>query len=47
MLWQIVEKRLNSVRSQFLWEGNSERKKFHPVKWQEVIRDKKGGRFRS
>lgn len=38
-----VEKKFNRMRSQFLWEGKAERKKYHLVKWQELIKDKKGG----
>lgn len=38
-----VEKKLNSMRSKFLWEGNSEKKKVHLVKWQEVIKDREVG----
>lgn len=29
-----------TMRSQFLWEGKFERKKFHFVKWKKVIQDK-------
>lgn len=38
-----VEKRLNTMRSNFLWEGNVEKRKIHLVKWQKVMIVKKGG----
>lgn len=39
-----VIERLNKLRRNFLWEGNSETKKFHLVKWDVLIGDKhKGG----
>lgn len=38
-----VEKRMNSLRSQFSWEGNVDKKRFHLVKWEVVLKDKKGG----
>lgn len=38
-----IEKKLDSIRKQFLWDGNSDKKKIHLVKWQVVIEDKKKG----
>lgn len=32
-----VEKKLNTIRSNFLWEENAEKRKIHVVKWQNVI----------
>lgn len=39
----VVEKKLNTVRSNFFWEGNADRRKFHLVKWQGMMKGKKGG----
>lgn len=38
-----IEKRINRLRSNFLWESNSKRRKFHRVKWKDVIQGKMGG----
>lgn len=38
-----VEKKLNAMRSKYLWEGNSNSRKFHLIKWQEVMEGKKEG----
>lgn len=38
-----VTKRLDSIRRNFLWQGNKERKSFHLVKWEDLIMDKKRG----
>lgn len=38
-----VEKKLNTMRSNFLWEVNAEKRKLHLVKWQKVMTVKKGG----
>lgn len=37
-----MEKKLNTMRSKFLWERNADRKKLHLVKLQKVITAKKG-----
>ncbi|KAF3620379.1 hypothetical protein FXO38_04657 [Capsicum annuum] len=40
---QPVVQRLDKIRTKFLWQGNKERKGFHPVKWMNIIRSKKPG----
>ena len=35
--------RLDALRRNFLWEGNSETKKFHLVKWDTLIKSKQAG----
>lgn len=35
--------RLDAIRRNFLWEGNSDTKKFHLVKWDELIGSKQKG----
>lgn len=35
--------RLDTLRRYFLWEGNSETKKFHLVKWDTLIKSKQAG----
>ena len=39
--------RLNALRRNFLWEGNSETKKFHFVKWDTLNRSKQVGEFKN
>ncbi|XP_060170473.1 uncharacterized protein LOC132601405 [Lycium barbarum] len=39
----IIEKKLNTMRNKFLWEGNAVNKTFYSGRWQEVIKGKKGG----
>lgn len=34
-------KKAESMRSQFLWDGNATKRKMHLVKWQVVLNDKK------
>ncbi|XP_049368433.1 uncharacterized protein LOC125833335 [Solanum verrucosum] len=38
-----VQKHLDKIRRDFLWEGNSKDHKFHPVKWAKVTRPKQFG----
>ena len=38
-----VMDRLDALRRNFLWEGNSETKKFHLVKWDTLIKSKQAG----
>ncbi|OIS95712.1 cbl-interacting serinethreonine-protein kinase 9, partial [Nicotiana attenuata] len=38
-----VVKRIDALRRNFLWEGNSEKKKFHLVKWNSLTTSKKTG----
>nr|XP_009762742.1 PREDICTED: uncharacterized protein LOC104214731 [Nicotiana sylvestris] len=40
-----VVKRIDALRRNFLWEGNSEKKKFHLVNWSSVTTSKKAGRL--
>ncbi|CAN4104100.1 unnamed protein product [Withania somnifera] len=35
--------RLDALRRNFLWEGNSETKKFHLVKWNTLIENNQAG----
>ena len=35
-----VSLRLDKIRRDFLWEGQSERRKIHPLKWSDVIKPK-------
>lgn len=39
----MVINRLNSIRRNFLWQGNKERKGYHLVKWKAMIEGKKLG----
>lgn len=36
-----LEKNIDKIRRQFLWEGNVEKRKFHLVKWSIVTKHKK------
>lgn len=38
-----IEKKLNSMRNNFFWEVNADKGKFHLVKWQEMMKEKKNG----
>lgn len=38
-----VVKRIDAMRRNFLWEGNSEKKKFHLVKWNDLTTSKRTG----
>lgn len=38
-----VEAKLDQIRRKFLWEGQSERRKIHLLKWSEVIKPKRDG----
>ena len=38
-----VEARLDQLRRNFLWEGQSDRRKIHPLKWSEVIKPMRFG----
>ena len=38
---------LDALRRNFLWEGNSETKKFHFVKWDTLNRSKQVGEFKN
>uniref|UniRef100_A0A0V0HYS6 Putative ovule protein n=1 Tax=Solanum chacoense TaxID=4108 RepID=A0A0V0HYS6_SOLCH len=38
-----IERKMNSMRNKFLWEGNRSNKKIHLVRWQVVTRAKEGG----
>lgn len=40
---QIVMKRLDSLRMNFFWEGNSEKNKIHLVNWESCLTSKKNG----
>lgn len=37
-----LEVKLDRLRN-FLWEGRSDRRKIHPLKWSEVIKSKRDG----
>lgn len=36
-----VEKKLNFMRNKFVWKGNAENRKFHLIRRQEVMKEKK------
>lgn len=36
-----VSKDIDALRRNFLWQGSEDKKKFHLVKWEELIRSKK------
>ncbi|XP_016465037.2 uncharacterized protein LOC107787931 [Nicotiana tabacum] len=38
-----VVKRIDALRRKFLWKGNSEKKKFHLVRWNDLTISKKAG----
>ena len=38
-----VIQRIDALRRNFFWRGNEDKKKFHLVKWEEVIKNKKDG----
>lgn len=38
-----IIKRLDSIRRNFLWQGNKDKKNFHLVKWKEVMTSQKNG----
>ena len=38
-----VIQRIDALRRNFFWRGNEDKKKFHLVKWEEVIKNKKEG----
>lgn len=38
-----VEKRIDALRRNFIWQGNREKKSYHLVKWSTVITPKKRG----
>ncbi|WMV41678.1 hypothetical protein MTR67_035063 [Solanum verrucosum] len=38
-----VIQRIDALRRSFFWQGNEDKKKFHLVKWEEVIKNKKEG----
>ena len=38
-----VIQRIDALRRNFFWRGNEDKKKFHLVKWEEVIKNKKRG----
>ena len=38
-----VIQRIDALRRNFFWQGNEDKKKFHLVKWEEVIKNKKEG----
>ena len=40
-----VIQRIDALRRNFFWRGNEDKKKFHLVKWEEVIKNKKEGRL--
>lgn len=35
--------RINAFKRKFLWQGNEDKKKYHLVKWEEQLVNKKGG----
>ena len=38
-----VIQRIDALRRNIFWQGNEDKKKFHLVKWEEVIKNKKDG----
>ncbi|WMV38316.1 hypothetical protein MTR67_031701 [Solanum verrucosum] len=38
-----VTERLDAIRRNFLWKGSEDKKKYHLVKWEELIQSKRGG----
>ncbi|WMV33971.1 hypothetical protein MTR67_027356 [Solanum verrucosum] len=38
-----VTKRLDAIRRNFLWKGSEDKKKYHLVKWEELLVSKRGG----
>ena len=38
-----VIQRIDALRRNFFWRGNEDKKKFHLVKWEEVLKKRKRG----
>lgn len=38
-----VTKRLDAIREKNLWQGSEDKKKYHLVKWEELVKSKRGG----
>ncbi|WMV24629.1 hypothetical protein MTR67_018014 [Solanum verrucosum] len=38
-----VSKRIDALRRKFFWQGSEDKKKYHLVKWEELLVDKKAG----